>query len=88
MGMTLGATMGIISWFLGFFVGGFTISIIIALTMFSIVLVANIIGAAFPLILTRLGFDPAVASNPLITSITDVVGLIIYLSIATYILSF
>lgn len=87
LGVTLGATMGFMSWFLGFFIGGFTIAIIIALTMLSIILVANIIGAALPLVLTRFGFDPAVASNPLITSIVDVVGLIIYLSIATYILS-
>ncbi len=87
LGMTLGATMGFISWFLGFFVGGFSISLIVASTMFSIVLVANIIGAALPLVLTRFGFDPAVASSPLITSIVDVIGLIIYLSIATYILA-
>lgn len=86
-GMTLGATMGFISWFLGFLVGGAIIAVIVALTMFSVVLVANIIGAALPLILTRFGFDPAVASNPLITSIVDVVGLVIYLSIATYILA-
>jgi magnesium transporter len=87
LGMTLGATMGFISWFLGFFVGGFSISLIVASTMFSIVLVANIIGAALPLVLTRFGFDPAVASSPLITSIVDVIGLIIYLSIATYTLA-
>lgn len=87
MGLTLGASMGFIGWFLGFFVGGYTVAAIVALTMFFIVFVANITGAALPLLLTRIGFDPAVASNPLITSIVDVVGLVIYLSIASYALS-
>jgi len=39
-----------------------------------------------PFILTKIGLDPAVASNPLITSVTDVLGLLIYFAIATTVL--
>jgi multiple sugar transport system permease protein len=46
----------------------------------------NLIGMILPFILTRLKLDPAVASGPLITSIADAVGLIVYFTIATAIL--
>lgn len=54
--------------------------------MLIIVIVANSIGAMLPLVLNRLGFDPAVASSPLITSIADVIGLLIYFWIAVSLL--
>ena len=38
--------------------------------------------AGVPLLLVRLGLDPAVASNPFITSLCDITGLIVYLEIA------
>lgn len=49
---------------------------------------ANIIGALMPFLLTRFRLDPAVASNPLITTIADAAGPIIYFSLATLILEF
>jgi magnesium transporter len=55
--------------------------------MLAVVLVTNIIGVIIPLLLTKLKIDPAVASNPLITSIADVGCLFIYFSIATMVLS-
>jgi len=39
---------------------------------------------SMPFLLTRLGFDPATASAPLITSLADIVGVIIYFSIAAW----
>jgi magnesium transporter len=54
--------------------------------MLCIVLVANLFGALLPFALERINVDPAVASSPLITSIMDVLGLIIYFSIAVIIL--
>jgi magnesium transporter len=86
MGLLLGATMGVASLALGFFKGGFTIAVIVASAMLLIVLMSNVIGAALPLILARLHMDPAVASSPLITSVADVIGLLIYFSIGTRLL--
>ncbi len=86
LGMLLGLTTGLIAWCLGLFRGGFEIGIVVGLAMLSIVIISNMIGVVLPFLLTRLRLDPAVASSPLITSVADVIGLIIYFSIATRIL--
>lgn len=86
VGVLLGIAMGIASGVLGVFRGGWEIGIIVGLSMVCIVLAANLIGAVLPFILTRVKLDPAVASAPLITSIADITGLLIYFGIATWML--
>jgi len=87
VGIALGVTLGAASYFLGIFRGGPEIGIIVGLSMVAIVLAANLIGALLPFILIKIKIDPAVAGSPLITSIADSVGLLIYFSIATAVLS-
>lgn len=87
VGASLGATMAVAGLILGFFQGGTQIAAIVGLTMITIVVAANLIGVVLPFLLTRLNFDPAVASNPLIMSIADATGLLIYFAISTWILS-
>jgi len=58
--------------------------VVVASTMFVIVIVGSLMGMSMPFLLTRLGFDPATASAPLITSLADIVGVIIYFSIAAW----
>lgn len=87
VGTLLGITMGIAGLTLGFFKGGLDIALVIGLTMMAIVLVANFIGFSLPFILTKLKLDPAVASNPLISSLADATGLLIYFAISIWILS-
>ena len=55
---------------------------VIGLSLMSIVLFGNFIGAMLPFILSRLGFDPAVSSTPFVATVVDVSGIIIYFSIA------
>lgn len=55
---------------------------IVALTMVIIVIVGSIVGMLLPFIFTRLKLDPATASAPLITTICDISGVIIYFSMA------
>jgi len=86
VGAALGLTMGAAGAALGMLRGGSQIALIVSLTMVTIVIAANLIGVIFPFLLIRMRLDPAVASNPLITSITDAAGLLIYLSISTWIL--
>ncbi len=86
VGISLGLTMGVAGFILGYIKGGAEIAIIIGITMFCIILVANLIGVALPFILTRLGLDPAVASNPLIASLVDATGLLIYFFVAVSVL--
>jgi magnesium transporter len=86
VGVALGITLGIASSTLGIVRGGMEVGIVVGLSMASIVLIANLIGACLPFLLTRLRLDPAVASSPLITSIADGSGLLIYFSIAAVVL--
>jgi magnesium transporter len=60
--------------------------VVVALTMTIIVLVGCLVGMSMPFLLTRFGRDPATASTPLITSIADISGVVIYFSIATWLL--
>lgn len=88
VGVLLGLAMGIIAYGVGAVYGrDGSIALIIGLSMVLIVMVANIFGALLPFLLQRVKIDPAVASNPLITSVMDVLGLIIYFSIAVLILT-
>jgi magnesium transporter len=57
---------------------------VVSMTMVCVVLVGSIVGLTLPFIFTRFGLDPATASAPLITSIADISGVIIYFSIATW----
>lgn len=87
VGILLGIAMALIAGGVGQLYGGDTkIAVIVGLSMISIVFVANSFGALLPFILSRLKIDPAAASTPLITSLMDVLGLIIYFSIAVAIL--
>lgn len=86
MGLLIGLTLGIFAGLIGLFRGDYVIGLIVGLSMFTIILFANLIGATLPFILSRLKLDPAVASSPLITTIVDAFGLIIYFTIAILVL--
>ena len=86
LGILLGLTLGVLTWFLGVYRGGWRMGMVVFLAMTGIVLVSNLIGASLPFLLSRLRLDPAVASSPLITSVADVVGLSIYFFIAALLL--
>ena len=62
------------------------IGIVVALTLVVISIWSAIVAAALPLVLRRLRVDPAVVSAPLITTVVDGTGLIIYFEIARLVL--
>jgi magnesium transporter len=64
-----------------------SLSIVLALTMLFVILFAALAGAGIPLLLHRAGIDPAVATGPFITTANDVVSMLIYLGLATVLLS-
>jgi magnesium transporter len=59
----------------------------VGLSLFSIVLLGNVIGAMLPFILEKLNLDPAVSSAPFVATVVDVSGIIIYFTIAVLLLS-
>ena len=79
-GIVLGILIGIVAWvwkdnvFLGVVIG-------LALAMNTLIAVS--IGGTVPLILKNFGIDPAVASGPLLTTVTDMAGFFLVLSLAT-----
>lgn len=83
----LGGTMALAVASVGLFRGGPDIALVVALTMTVVVIVGSLIGMSLPFIFNKLKLDPATASGPLITSIADIVGVLIYFSIAAWILT-
>ncbi len=79
----LGLTMATAVSVLGFVRGGFQVAAVVAASMVLIVLAGSLIGLSLPFLLARFRLDPATASAPLVTSITDVLGVLIYFTIAT-----
>lgn len=84
--LLLGVTMAFAVSFLGFFRGGPQIAMVVSMTMVLTVLVGSVVGMGLPFILSKFNLDPATASAPLITSIADASGVIIYFTIATAVL--
>jgi magnesium transporter len=62
------------------------IGLVVALTILAICLWSATVAALLPLVLRRVGVDPAVVSAPLITTLVDGTGLIIYFEIARLVL--
>lgn len=60
---------------------------LIALTIVAIVVMGCVVGAMMPLLLHRAGVDPATSSTPFIATIVDVLGIIIYLTLARWLLT-
>lgn len=62
------------------------ISLVVSITLTITIIVAKIIGCSLPMIAKKLRLDPAVMASPFITTIVDVVSLLVYFWIATSIL--
>jgi magnesium transporter len=79
LGLTMAAGLGGIA-----VIRNPAVAVVVSLSMVIIVLVGSLVGMTMPFLLTRLGRDPAIASTPLITSIADISGVLIYFSIASW----
>jgi len=88
IGLLVGGILGIIGFFFVQGVWGATeeLSVVVALTLPVICTWANVVAGVVPIVADGLGIDPTVISAPLITTIVDATGLIIYFSIATWVL--
>ncbi len=82
--VVLGLAMGVAVSFIGVYRGGMDLAVVVSLSMAIVVIVGSIIGMLLPFIFNRFNIDPATASGPLVTSIADIAGVLIYFSIATW----
>jgi magnesium transporter len=84
-----GSILGLLVVLFGVFVGqDFIVSITIALSMLSVIIIASLIGTFVPIILDRKGIDPAIATGPFITTSNDIFGIFLFFYIAKLILGF
>ncbi|WP_445004002.1 magnesium transporter [Halomonas mongoliensis] len=81
--LALGLTMALCILGIGTLRAGPEIASVVAISMVLVVLMGSLIGMLLPLALERLGLDPATASAPLVTSLADIVGVVLYFALAT-----
>jgi magnesium transporter len=96
MGLTLGAGLALLGWLrvmagdvLGLEKHGldfFRLGVAVSVSLLSVVVWGTLVGSMLPFLLQRVGLDPASASAPLISTLSDVTGLLIYFTIASWIL--
>ena len=84
--LALGLTMAAAVAGIGVWRGGPEIALVVAAAMVTIVLVGALVGMSLPFIFARLDRDPAAASGPLVTSLADVFGVLMYFGIASALL--
>jgi len=62
------------------------IALTVAISLVGVVIWGTLTGSLLPLLMRRLGFDPAASSAPFVATLVDVTGLVIYFSVALVIL--
>ena len=82
-GLVIGVVVGIVAGLLG---EGIRLGLVVFLAMAGHLLVAGFAGAFIPVVLERLGIDPAIASSIFVTTFTDVCGFLLLLGLAGWLL--
>lgn len=91
--MSLAAVNGlvlavILFFFIWIWKGDITIASAISSSLFTVIIVAGLVGTFIPLFLDKRGIDPAIATGPFITTSNDIFGILIYFWIAKMIIGF
>jgi magnesium transporter len=79
IGTTAGVTIFLVVWV---WKANLLLGVAVGLAMGVAILVANVAGSFIPLIMDKIGVDPAVASGPFISTLSDLTSVIIYFNIA------
>ena len=59
---------------------------VVPITLLLVVVSGTLTGSILPLVFERIGWDPAMMSNPFVAGIIDIVGIVIYLNVAIWML--
>ena len=86
VGLLLGCMLATIALIIGSLLVGTAVAAAVALSVVAICAWASIIGSTMPLLARRIGVDPAVVSAPLVSTLVDATGLLIYFSVARTVL--
>ena len=84
MGVVYGLMLGLISMVM--YPDYMKMALVVTLSIFNSMTLAALVGTVLPILFFKLGKDPAVASGPFMSSVMDLIGVIAYFSIATWLL--
>lgn len=86
-GLLLGVILGTMATGWAYWLqGDFSVALSVGVSLIAIALLASIAGSALPFLFCHLGLDPALMSAPFITTVVDVLGVLIYFNIAKSVL--
>ena len=86
IGIINGIFVGVLSFLILSFIGLKDYSLALSIAVFGNIFIGNLFGSSIPLMLKKIGFDPALASNIFLTLITDIAGFAGFLGIALLLL--
>jgi magnesium transporter len=87
--LAMGVSIGVLEAILAYFSKGVGVGVllVVGLAMLTVTIVGSLIGVGLPFAARRLGYDPATLSGPVITSVMDLAGVMIYFGYAYWFLS-
>ena len=87
VGLLLGMLLSVPGYLLGLAYAPSPLhALVIPATILSVVMVGSLVGSVLPLVFRSIGLDPALMSNPFVSAIVDVVGILLYMGMALAIL--
>ncbi len=87
LGLLLGLLLAVPGFLLALFYAPTALqALVIPLTIMGVVMLGTMVGSVLPLVFRSLGLDPALMSNPFVSAIVDVVGIVLYMGIAVLML--
>jgi magnesium transporter len=90
VGIALGLLLSVVGFARTFLLGQaahpLIMGIVVATSLVAVVTLGTLVGALMPLLIKRIGLDPAVSSTPFVASLVDVFGLIVYFTVSRIVL--
>jgi magnesium transporter len=80
-----GVSLAIVGFFKAIWLDGADtlVAMVVCLTLFATVVASKVVGCCFPVLIKKIGFDPAVVASPFITTVIDALALVVYFAVAT-----
>ncbi len=77
-----GLVLALLVFIFIYFTSDLKLGFVVSVALFSVVILASLLGTLIPLLLDKFGFNPALASGPFITTTIDLIGLLVYFMVA------
>ncbi len=79
-----GISLAVVGYFKTIFLDGADplVAFVVCVTLAATVIAAKVVGCCFPILIKKIGFDPAVVASPFITTVVDALALLVYFAVA------